>query len=213
MKLELAREFGGGVIWHLVPAKEGRIALEIRSEDQLEVRFVVVDLQTKDQASFESDVLDWWTALQGFGKRGLIFKRFADDKDPSKHEYFELLSTGDSKSATPEDIVEAGLAYPQFYQAGSTSFQLVADYLWEHKVKAVAGAEYTEWRDLIVVGYYQAVGDLLDRHLLALDREGVAVLHEKIDTGMQGVVFESFFTFTEYLVFVKERKELNVYRA
>ena len=212
MKLALSRQFEG-YIWHIVPAGENRLALELRAEDQLSVRFVVVDLLTMDQAAYESPEVDWWTSLVNMDGADLILKKFGDEQDPSKHTYYRLARYGTWQSMNVPETVSGEALFPQYYPAGTSDFDTVSSFLRSKGISSVAGIEYTEWRNFIVVGYYKANARLLDRYLLLLKGDGSDVFHDKIDQGMQGVVFESFFTFTDYLVFVKERKELNVYRA
>ncbi len=213
MKLVLSRQFDG-FIWRLMAGANQRLALEVRAEDRLEVRFLTVDLATGDQAAFESPHITWWTNLEELREGGMMLKQFDDGQDPSRYQHFLLSERGQW------DLVQEGrkvspdhMSFPAYFQEGTDAFQTVSGYLTSLGISPVLGVEYTEWSDFIVVGYYTANERLLDRHLLVLSKEGSKVLQEKIDTGMRGVAFESFFTFTDCLIFVKERKELNVYRA
>ncbi|XOV91122.1 MAG: DUF4905 domain-containing protein [Bacteroidota bacterium] len=73
-----------GVIWKTVLDQEsGKLAMEIRDQDQLTTSFVVVDIPNKSIGTpFQVEEADWWSSLQVIFKDYLFIEKYQDPQNP-----------------------------------------------------------------------------------------------------------------------------------
>lgn len=206
-----------GFVWKISEVCDDKIAVEIRNEELLEVSFEVLDISNPHIESVIIDDQNWNTGLVGITSEKLVVKELLDENDPSSYELYAIDINSLEKEKTDGNTESSGnnndLRYPSFYKKESSDFQLITDFLAERSIDVVHGAEYLEWVGGIVMAYYQKEESGLTRSIICLDLNGKVLLNEKIDEKMFGVVFQSFFTFTDLLIFVRNRKELLVYRV
>jgi hypothetical protein len=113
------------------------------------------------------------------------------------------------------DTVPSLAGYPVFYQEGESSFETVRTFLELQGYQPILKIDYLEYRDWIVVACYEkadstAASTYLTRKLLVV-RGNETMLHEVLDQKMKGVADESFICLQNHLIFVQDRKTINIY--
>ena len=70
-----------------------------------------------------------------------------------------------------------------------------------------------DYGDFTFISYHKIKINGYDNYFMALNREtGEVFINEVIDTGIEKLLPESFFIYKNYLVLLREKKELVVYR-
>jgi hypothetical protein len=101
---------------------------------------------------------------------------------------------------------------PFQYQEGSTHFNTVKSFL-ERKcdISAVFSVEYCEHQTLILISAFSGREDLAN-YLIVFNSEGEIVMKETIGEHLKGIASDTFFIFSGYLIFVKNKRELVSYK-
>lgn len=99
---------------------------------------------------------------------------------------------------------------PAIYPEGHDHNQLVVRFLLGRNITSVGPVGYFEKDQHIIISYHIKSDRSFNRYLIWL-HQGIEVLHEMIDEEMKGYSHESFFTFGNYLIFIKNRKHLLIY--
>lgn len=206
-----------GLIWKMLESPEdATLGLELRSEADMSVQYALIDLQSLDQLIYEHEALDWWSGLHLITPDKCYFKKFSDESDPS---VFELWSISRETGELAQEQA-GGLApnhdhkslFPVVYQEESESFQSVATFMDRKGRTIVRSVEYLELESHVCLTYYLLENKSLNRYVYVMDMDGQTLLDLQIDANMGGVVFQSFFTFGNLLIFVENRNTLHVYR-
>ena len=214
MKLLHSKIFKG-IVWKVFPhMEEHRLMVEVRNEEAMEVKYSLIDLSTFAFEEIQNEELNWWTSSFGFIDSSLIFKHFTDETNPAINELF--LYDYKKKEWTKSNDVAERVEVPEeklpiIYYEESESFKSISKFLSRNKINPIKAIEYLEWEDKVVMSYYEKQNNVLGRYVYVMNQEGQMLLKEKIDQQMKGVVFQSFFTLQNLLIFVKERVELKIY--
>ena len=101
---------------------------------------------------------------------------------------------------------------PLQYYPGTAHFETVKMYMEAKlKVSPQSVIEYMELSALIFISYYVNEPDLAN-YLIVMSTEGEVLLHERIGERLKGIGVDTFFLFSGYLIFVKNKCELISYR-
>lgn len=203
------------LIWKIIEAeREPVIGIELRSEEDMQVQYALVDLNSFDQLIYEHEDIDWWSGMYAIDQDKCYFKKFTDESDPSIFELWSIDRASGVTHSEPsyEEDHEATSVFPTIYQEGTDSFQSVQTFLDSKGKSIVRSVEYLETQDHVCMTYYLQRNKSFNRYVYVMDLEGNVLLDIQIDENMKGVVFQSFFTFRNLLIFAENRNILHVYR-
>jgi hypothetical protein len=205
------------LVWKIQEASEvAALGIELRSEEDLQVQYRVLDLSSFDQAIYENEALDWWTGLQGVDSEKVWLKKFEDESDPSQHVWWTVdrVSGELFEEPEPEHLRNATSisVFPVVYHQGTDSFEKVKQFMAMRNIEISESVEYLEAEGYIFVTYYLKENKQLSRHVYVMNKEGKCLMDRQLDENMEGVVFQSFFTYKNLLIFVENRNELHVYQ-
>ncbi len=158
--------------------------------------------------------ISWW--YNGFSLSGANHRyvRGVDSKFPSR----EIIL--DAFTGKPLQDVEFDLGVSQNfpvirpfqYEQRSGHFDTVKNFLQSRLgIHPVISIEYLEWRSLIVMSVFLKEADLAN-YLYVFDSSGELMLKEKLGENLKGVGLDTFFIFSDHLIFVKNKHELISYR-
>ena len=206
-----------GLVWKILEGnKLAALGIELRSEDDLQVQYRVLDLNSFDQVIYENEALDWWTGLQGVDQEKLWVKKFEDESDPSQHVWWSVdrVSGELFEEPMPENVMQAPSEsiFPVVYHQGTEAFEQVQRFMTRRGIEIAESVEYLEREGYIFVTYYLKKNKQLRRFVYVMDKEGQVLMDRQLDEKMEGVVFQSFFTYQNLLIFVENRNELHVYQ-
>lgn len=206
-----------GLVWKILEGSDvATLGIELRSEEDLEVQYRVLDLASFDQVIYENEALDWWTGLQGVDQDKLWVKKFEDESDPSQHVWWSVdrLSGELFEEPLPENLMRASTesVFPVVYHKGTAAFEKVQRFLAIRGIEIAESVEYLESEGYIFVTYYLKKNKQLSRFVYVMDNTGKVLMDRQLDEKMEGVVFQSFFTYQNLLIFVENRNELHVYQ-
>lgn len=216
MTLVFTEQFDA-LIWKILEASDiSALGIELRSEEDLNVQYRVLDLSSFDQVIYENEALDWWTGLQGVDKEKVWVKKFEDESDPSQHVWWSVNRVSGElyEEPAPEHLSKStsNSIFPVVYHQGTEAFEKVQQFMQTRGVEIAEVVEYLEERDYIFLTYYKKENKQLSRHVYVMNSQGMVLLHHQLDGKMEGVVFQSFFTYKNLLIFVENRNELHVYQ-
>lgn len=133
-------------------------------------------------------------------------------------ESFFQYKMGDSSKIVTYDLGEenragaAKIQCPVVYPEDHAHCLTVARYLQESFQIEISGpVAYLESANNIIVAYHSKNENALQRNILWL-KDGRTHLHEVMDQKMKGYSRESFFTFSNYLIFIENRINLSIYQ-
>lgn len=204
-------------VWKILEASNASaLGIELRSEEDLNVQYRILDLSTFDQIIYENEALDWWTGLHGVDEEKVWVKKFEDESDPSQHVWWSVdrVSGELYEEPVPAHILDATSTsiFPVVYHKGSEAFEKVQQFMQTRQVEILEAVEYLEGLDHIFIAYYRRENKQLSRHVYVMNSQGMVLLDQQLDEKMEGVVFQSFFTYKNLLIFVVNRNELYVYQ-
>ncbi len=216
MTLVFTEQFGA-LVWKILEASDQTaLGIELRSEEDLHVQYRVLDLSSFDQVIYENEALDWWTGLQGLDKEKVWVKKFEDENDPSVHVWWSIdrVSGELLGEEAPEHLSNATTVgvFPVIYHQGTDAFEKVSLFMMQKGIEVVNAVEYLEIDGYILLAYYNKKNKQLSRNVYVMSQTGEVLLNRQIDENMEGVVFQSFFTYQNLLIFVENRNELHVYQ-
>lgn len=107
---------------------------------------------------------------------------------------------------------DAEITFPVQYEAESPYFATVQSFIKEHiNAEAIAGCEYLEIFDKIIISYYTANREMLSNAILVCNGQAEILLHEQINNAGGGVAFDTFFVSGKKLIFTKEKRTIECY--
>jgi hypothetical protein len=102
---------------------------------------------------------------------------------------------------------------PFQYQEGSDHFAIVSRFLEQNcQISPVITLEYREFNSLIVISAFVNRMDLAN-YLIVFNSNGGVVLKEALGEHLTGIALDTFFIFSGYLIFVKNKCELVIYKV
>ena len=97
---------------------------------------------------------------------------------------------------------------PHRYEEGTLHYQTVQRFMNEKfGIDPHQAIEYAEYQGYIVISYYQSRNTLAN-YLLVLDSDGHVCLEEILGERLEGIAVGSFFIFSGFLIFVKNKRVL-----
>lgn len=159
--------------------------------------------------------ITWW--YNGFSLSGAnaLYVKGVDSKFPAKE---ILLDVSTGKPLPGAGVVDFALSQnfpvikPFQYQEGTGHFDTVAEFLRTRcDIVPAAVIEYLEHKSLILVSVFVKERDLAN-YLYVFTDSGQVLLKEKLGDYLKGVGLDTFFVFSDYLIFVKNKHELISYR-
>ncbi len=134
-----------------------------------------------------------------------------DARFPEKESVLELISGKPDPEIDfhLEDLQNFPVIRPFQYNEGTTHFATVSDFLnarWG--IVPVATIEYLEIESLIIASVFLKEEGLAN-YLYVFDTDGELLTKEKLGEGLKGVGLDTFFVFSGYLIFVKNKNELT----
>ena len=137
-----------------------------------------------------------------------------DARFPEKESILDLF-TGKPAHAVDFHLADSQnfpVIRPFQYQEGSAHFETVKDFLHSRLgISPVATIEYLEIGDLIVVSVFLKEKGLAN-YLYGFTGSGEMVFREHLGEELKGVGLDTFFFFSGYLFFVKDKNELISYK-
>jgi len=101
---------------------------------------------------------------------------------------------------------------PLQYFHDSNHFETIKRYIeGQCGVNPVSLIEYLEFEGIIAISFYMGEQNLAN-YLLILKEDGNQVLYERIGEQLKGIGMDTFFMFSEYLIFAKNKGELISYK-
>ena len=205
-----------GAIWRIVPGEEPFLAIEVRNDQELEVKFFVLDLQSMNLKEVKDDQLDWWVSLIAYTTDRLSFKRYEVEGNPFTGESF--IWDQKKNQIRPSERLSQGrthqrFRFPVLYTPDTKGHGDFVKFLASKGVETKLGIEYLEWDKYLILSYHLAQESRFDRKIMVTDDKGNLIIHESLDEKNSGVAFESFLTFSNLLIFVRNRNELVFYSA
>jgi len=178
------------------------------------------DTQNPDKKSLLAyDVLKnqqaWWYNGFALEKANSLYVKGVDSRFPAKKVILNLFT------GQPVQQVDFDLADPQNfpvirpfqYEEGTAHFDTVKDFLQTRlHIKAVATIEYLEFEWLIFVSVFLKEQEDLANYLYGFDSSGEVLLKEKLGENLKGIGLDTFFIFSDHLIFVKNKQELTGYK-
>lgn len=216
MTLVFTEQFDA-LIWKILEgSNESVLGIELRSEEDLQVQYRVLDLSSFDQMIYENEALDWWTGLQEVDREKVWIKKFEDESDPSQFIWWSVdRVTGELlEEPAPKRLLDSTSigVFPVVYHQETEAFEKVRKFMAIRGIEISESVEYLESDDYIFVTYYLQKNKRLSRHVYVMNKVGKLLLEKQLDENMEGVVFQSFFTYKNLLIFVENRNELHVYQ-
>jgi hypothetical protein len=109
-------------------------------------------------------------------------------------------------------LTQPYLVHPVHYTQENTYFGSIVTFLKQKLgIEPQKAVDYAEFHQLIGISYYIYERKKLSNFLLVLDKEGNVLLHEKLAAQLPGIGLDTFFIIHQYLIVVKDKKELIAY--
>lgn len=105
-------------------------------------------------------------------------------------------------------------SFPEHYPEGHPFFEEVGNFINKSvKVSLSHGVDYLEWKELILVAFYEKTNSGFSHHLLVFDQSGSIVDKFILATQRQGIGRDAFFVTNHYLFMVAEQSSFLVYKT
>lgn len=207
-------------IWKIVAVAENPVlVLELRDDEKRMVQLSAFNYQT-NEFLWENISLtkSWWVSLAAADASNVYLRRFKNMENPDEIEGVTIdLNSG--KVKTEQQInpaitdIPVDLLTPLQYTQGHAYFESVSSFLKNRfQLDAVRAIEYFEYSGMILISFYLADGAKLENHLLAVDDQGKVILKERLGEGLTGIGLGTFFVRHNKLFFVKDKRELVIYK-
>ena len=115
----------------------------------------------------------------------------------------------DSFIGKPQNLT---ITRPFQYHEGSPYFETVKAFLdLKCNFSAVAILEYVEFGPFSIISAFTGDRDLAN-YLIVCNEEGDVLIKEALGEHLKGIALDTFFIFSGYLIFVKNKTELIIYK-
>jgi hypothetical protein len=180
---------------------------------------VYTDTNNPDKKSiFAFDILlqkiQWWKVNFSITEVVGSFIRGVDSKFGSKE---VMLKISDGMPADEEPVVLADeqnfiVIKPFQYPEGSAHFETLRSFVaMKCNILPVISIEYCEYHSLILISVFEGPEDLAN-YLIVFNSAGDLLLKETLGEHLKGIALDTFFIFSGFLIFVKNKRELVSYR-
>lgn len=231
-----------GIIWKIVyDPNHLKIALEVRSESELDVFYFIIDLEKNETYEFRSKNLDWWCGIKGIFNDELIFIKHQNQTNPGPGDLiilncktdkvshleseFLIESINNGKIAgfkhgeeVEEKVIQLqgskhtnSMYFPVAYSESAESFEIVKEYVNQEFKKVPV--DLIEYLELDdnIFFAYYTKEDDFFTRFFCWVKNERILAHFSIDKKMKGVALESFFILGKFLIFVKDRNTLEIH--
>jgi len=153
------------------------------------------------------DLNPWYSLMRVDGST-LTFQHFKNRQNPDILEEVHLPITALFPAYDKQkDTYPFAVGVPELYPEGTEAFDRVAQFL---QTDIILGAEYLETSDKFILAYHQRKDRRYQRKIAIY--KGRSILMEKIqDKELSGFAPGSFFTYQKRMIFVIDKKEINIY--
>jgi len=228
----------GYKIWQvLADTVKPALILEVRNDDDQTITYHWLDANDGKEKRFAITGADWWTTLLRVHHPYLFLERYNDPQNPidkdllvyhlvkkridKEFKQFQLsgIQSGKLVGHLPEDrtqIIEYDLDInelegkpiddPLVYQPGTSGFKTIEEFLALDLPQI--GIEYLEYKNYIIIGYYERLGTKFERKLLVMKGDA-EIYHETVDTDLKGFASGSFFVFNNLLIFIHNSHQIH----
>jgi hypothetical protein len=108
--------------------------------------------------------------------------------------------------------LDLSLHTPLFYSQQNEYFPIISRYVEQTRSESIsAGAEYLEYRDLILISYYTGQQKMAN-NLLIVNGNKEILLNECLGTDLKGIGQDTFFIQNNKLIFVKNKTEFFIFQ-
>ena len=238
--LHYSRSFSG-FVWRIkLDEVTCKLWLEVRDESTFEISLFWVDLKNGEEGQFPSNgSLGWWDGIVHAYDDILCIQHMKDTTNPGPVDlkiinarnttesrifsdliievlhanHLEVVIEGDKQIIELcefKDLHSDKLLMPQVYPEGHQYHDIVKGFLADKREGNISGPiMYLEDESIFIV-YHVKQNDIISRRLVCIKNDKI-VLEELIDEKMTGYSNESFFTFSNYLIFIENRRTVKVY--
>lgn len=179
---------------------------------------VYTDTHNPDQKSilafdFEKEIIVWWRnnfALTAVNETKVIG---TDTGLGTKLVILDLRTGQPDKEQTVFPVVRNfSLIKPLQYHQDTAHFETLRDFLkLKCSLSPVTVIEYLEFQSLLFISCFVQENDLAN-FLFVFNKDGEKLLEEKIGEQLKGVGIDTFFIFSETLIFVRNKSMLVTYK-
>ncbi|WMJ72941.1 DUF4905 domain-containing protein [Cytophagaceae bacterium ABcell3] len=122
----------------------------------------------------------------------------------------EQLSGG--KERQVEELIQDHLKFPDRYNEGETHYDTVVSYIKDLlEAEPVLAVDYIEHNSNIIVSSHAKSENRLYLYLLIMDMEGKVKHKQLLETSLKGLSADTFFIYSNALIYISERTKLNLY--
>jgi hypothetical protein len=180
---------------------------------------VYADTNNPDKKSLivfdvELKKMSWWRNDFSVDAVDTLFIKGRDTKFGHKELTLQL-QTGKEipgDSVVLQEQQNFDLIRPFQYQEGNEHFETIRTFLNDKTgLLPVTILEYCEVNALIIVSVFVKEGELAN-YLFVFSKTGEMVLKESLGEHLKGIASDTFFIFSGYLIFVKNKRELVSYK-
>jgi hypothetical protein len=179
---------------------------------------VYTDTNNPDKKSiFAFDIqlkkIQWWKVNFSFASVVGSFVKGVDTKFGSKE---VILKISDGTPLSGESLVLEEeqnfiIVRPFQYHEGSTHFETLRSFvIMKCNISPVISIEYCEYHSLILISVFVGPEDLAN-YLIVFNSAGDLLLKETLGEHLKGIALDTFFIFSDFLIFVKNKSELVSY--
>ncbi len=203
-------------IWRIIAGSTDSMGIESRDGEQLSVDFHQFNLNRLTCHLISEHQQTWWSTLIHIARTGAYFKAFESQENPfrQKLNFLDFSSrelSGISEEQLPE--VSSNYAFPAIYPVASPEYDVVATYLQLHQVVPSGTIEYMEMENVFVVAFNVEGQSGKKRELLVGNPKGELMLKETVYEKVQGEIANSFISYLNLVIFVRNENELVVYET
>lgn len=217
------------------------LGVEVRDESALQQDYFIIDVQNNcDRQLARIEQVSWWSSLLRISGDLLYILNYTDKKNPGPGELLAFnFAKSQMEKKTPDftmiqnneielrgssggvelsfknnlsDQSKLEIIYPEYVHSTHEKYPSFADFLNSIGIHQIIAIEYAEILDenVAILAYTKQFNRQLDRFLILL-LNGEVLLHQQIDEKMKGIAPNSFVIFNNNLIFVENKKTINIY--
>lgn len=218
-KLELifSNTFQGKIWKILADEDEKHVAIELRSDSSLEVKFFCLDIKSLVLSDINLPQNDWWTSLTAIRNGKVYIKQFESEGNPKMKELlvWDILKQTKLDFSGLDEVENdhTNVSRLSFYPKSNEHFATLKEFVEAVTEKKVleAGIEYLEFETAVILSYY-AKDKAMANYLLVTDHQKQVLLHECIGQDLKGIGQDTFIVSNNKLIFVKDKQQLFIYQ-
>ncbi|MGC1242121.1 MAG: DUF4905 domain-containing protein [Chryseosolibacter sp.] len=154
--------------------------------------------------------ISWWYNGFSVSAANTLYVKGIDARFPAKEIILDLFTGTPVQNVDfhLEDSQNFPVIRPFQYEEGTAHFNTVRDFLVSRLgIGPVATIDYLEWGRLIMMSVFVKENDLAN-FLYGFNSSGALIFKETLGENLKGVGLDTFFIYSDHLIFVKNKKEL-----